>query len=230
LADAQGLYLEVSPSGGKLWRWKYRCGGKEKRLAIGIYPDVSLTAARKARDAARYQLRGGTDPSAARKLGKARNAILTDTGFEAVAREWHKTKSTGWAESHADTTIGRLEKDVFPWIGARPMREIDAPELLAMLRRVEARGAIETAHRLREIVGQVFRYGIATGRATRNPAADLQGTLKTTTARHHAAIVEPKQLAELVRAMRGYRGSPVVRTALQFSALVFQRPGEVRAG
>lgn len=229
MADSQGLYLEISPSGGKLWRWKYRFGGKEKRLAIGTYPDVTLIAARKARDAAREQLKAGTDPSASRKLDKVRSVISTDTAFEAVAREWHKTKATGWADSHADTTIARLEKDVFPWIGTRPMPEIDAPELLAMLRRVEARGAIETAHRLREIVGQVFRYGIATGRATRNPASDLQGTLQTATTRHHAAIVEPKQLAELVRAMRGYRGSPVVRTALQFSALVFQRPGEVRA-
>jgi len=229
LADAQGLYIEIAPSGGKWWRWKYRFGGKEKRLALGTYPDVSLTAARKARDGARDQLKAGTDPSVARKVSKARSAISTETAFEAVAREWHKTKATGWAQSHADTTIARLEKDVFPWIGTRPLPELDAPELLAMLRRVEARGAIETAHRLREIVGQVFRYGIATGRATRNPAADLQGTLKTATTRHHAAITDPKQLADLVRAMRGYRGSPVVRTALQFSALVFQRPGEVRA-
>lgn len=229
MADSQGLYLEIAPSGGKWWRWKYRFGGKEKRLALGVYPEITLTQARKDRDSSRELLKAGTDPSAARKVDKARSTISTDSGFEVVAREWHKTKATGWAASHADTTIARLEKDVFPWIGTRPMPEIDAPELLAMLRRVEARGAIETTHRLREIIGQVFRYGIASGRATRNPAADLQGTLMTATARHHAAIVEPKQLADLVRAMRGYRGSPVVRTALQFSALVFQRPGEVRA-
>ncbi|MES2248616.1 MAG: integrase arm-type DNA-binding domain-containing protein [Pseudomonadota bacterium] len=229
LADAGGLYVEISPSGGKLFRWKYRYEGKEKRLALGTYPDVTLAQARKDRDAARDLLKAGTDPGAARKLTKAKKSISTETGFEAIAREWHRTKATGWADSHAATTLARLDKDVFPWIGKRPIAEIDAPELLAVLRRVESRGAIETAHRLREIVGQVFRFAIATGRAARNPGADLQGALTTPAAGHHAAITDPEQLAGLVRAMRGYRGSLVVRTALQFSALVFQRPGEVRA-
>ena len=229
LADSQGLYLEVAPSGGKWWRWKYRFDGKEKRLALGTYPTVSLTAARKDRDAARDLLRSSIDPGEVRKREKARRSISTDTAFEVVARDWHTTKAAGWAQSHVDTTLRRLELDVFPWIGARPMPELDAPELLVMLRRIEGRGAIETAHRIREIVGQVFRFGIATGRASRNPAADLQGALKTAAPGHHAAIVDPEQLGGLVRAMSGYRGSAVVRTALQFSALVFQRPGEVRA-
>ncbi|MEB0112188.1 integrase arm-type DNA-binding domain-containing protein [Variovorax sp. RTB1] len=229
LADALGLYVEISPAGGKWWRWKYRFGGKEKRLALGTYPEVSLAEARNERDKARALLKAGTDPSAARKLGKARSSISTEANFEGVAREWHTMKATGWAESHASTTIARLEKDVFPWIGKRPIREIDPPELLVVLRRVEERLAIETAHRLREICGQVFRYAISTDRATRNAAADLQGTLQTAASGHHAAITDPVQVAELVRNMRGYRGSPVVRTALQFSALTFQRPGEVRA-
>lgn len=229
LADSQGLYIEIAPSGGKWWRYKFRFEGKEKRLAIGTYPDVTLMAARKERDKARDLLKSGVDPTEARRREKARKSISTETAFEVVAREWHATKASGWAASHASTTLTRLENDVFPWIGARPMPELDAPELLVMLRRVEARGAIETTHRLREIVGQVFRFAIATGRASRNPAADLQGTLKTAPPGHHAAITDPKKLGELVTAMRGYRGSPVVRTALQFSALVFQRPGEVRA-
>jgi len=168
---------------------------------------------------ARDLLKSGVDPSVERKLEKIRKSISTDTGFEAVAREWQKNKASGWAESHAATTLTRLKKDLFPWIGTRSMSEIDAPELLATLRRVEARGAIETAHRLREIVGQVFRYAITTGRASRNPAADLPGTLKIASTQHHG----PCKVGDLVRAMRGYRGSPVVHTALQFSAQVFQR-------
>lgn len=229
LSDSQGLYLEVSPSGGKLWRWKYRVAGKEKRLAIGVYPAVGLAAARKARDAARDLLHAGEDPGVTRAREKARKSISSDDGFEVIAREWHQIKKTGWADSHADTVLRRLERDVFPWMGNRPIGDVDAPEVLVMLRRIEARGAIETAQRVREIVGQVFRYGISTGRATRNPAADLQGALTTATAGHHAAITTPAEFATLVRSMRGYRGSPVVRTALQLSALVFQRPGEVRA-
>lgn len=228
LADAQGLYLEVAPSGGKWWRWKYRFDGKEKRLALGTYPDVALVAARRARDEARDLLRAGTDPGEVRKLEKAKKSRPTGSSFEAVAREWHGTKASGWAESHAATTLRRLEKDVCPWIGARPIADLDALELLVLLRRVEARGAIETTHRLREIIGQVFRFAIATGRASRNPAADLQGTIKTAPTRHHAAITNPNELAGLVRAMRAYRGSLVVRAALQLSALLFQRPGEIR--
>lgn len=229
LADSLGLYLEVAPSGGKWWRWKYRFEKKEKRLALGTYPAISLVAARRARDEARDLLRTGTDPGEARKREKVRKSSSVAGDFESVAREWHGTKATGWAASHASTTLRRLERDAFPWIGSRPIAEVDAPELLVLLRRVEGRGAVETTHRLREIIGQVFRFAIATGRAARNPAADLQGALKTAPARHHAAITEPADLANLIRAMRAYRGSLVVRTALQISALVFQRPGEVRA-
>ena len=229
LADAHGLYLEVSPSGGKLWRWKYRVAGKEKRLALGIYPDVSLAAARKARDIARDELRDGQDPSQARKREKLRKSIPTQDDFEAVAREWHRVQATGWADSHASTVLRRLERDVFPWLGGCRIGEITAPEVLGVLRRIEARNALETAQRVREVMGQVFRYAIGTERATRNPAADVQGLLKVPTTGHHAAITEPARFGALVLAMRGYEGGAIVRAALQFSALVFQRPGEVRA-
>lgn len=229
MADAQGLYLEISPSGGKLWRWKYRVAGKEKRLALGIYPAVGLAAARKARDAAREGLRGGLDPSQARKREKLRKAVPTHDDFESVAREWHKVQAAGWAASHADTVLRRLERDVFPLMGQHRVGEITAPEVLSVLRRIEDRKALETAQRVREVLGQVFRYAIGTERATRNPAADVQGLLQVPTTGHHAAVTDPTKFGPLVLAMRGYKGSAIVRAALQFSALVFQRPGEVRA-
>lgn len=228
LADSLGLYLEVAPSGGKWWRWKYRFQGKEKRLALGTYPDVSLNAARKARDTARELLGTGVDPGAARKREKARRAISTETAFEAIAREWHKTQATGWAESHAKTVIRRLERDVFPWLGARPLTDLDAPEILATLRRIEERGALETANRVGQVVSQIFRFAIASGRATRNPSEDLKGALQPVIGGHHAAVIEPKAFGDLLRAVRAYQGGLVVRNALQISALVFQRPGEVR--
>lgn len=228
LADALGLYLEVSPTGGKLWRWKYRFGGKEKRLALGIYPNVGLAAARKARDAAREDLGAGLDPAQSRKREKLRRSIPTHDGFEAVAREWHEVQAAGWADSHASTVLRRLERDVFPWLGKCRTGEITAPEVLAVLKKIEAREAFETAQRVREVMGQVFRYAIGTERAIRNPAADVQGQLKKPHGQHHAAIIDPAKFGSLVVAMRGYKGSAIVRTALQFSALVFQRPGEVR--
>ncbi|HZF84174.1 MAG TPA: integrase arm-type DNA-binding domain-containing protein [Burkholderiaceae bacterium] len=229
LADAGGLYVEVSPSGGKLWRWKYRFGGKEKRLALGVYPAVSLKEARLRRDRAREELGGGVDPGHLRKVEKLRRSIPTDDAFEAVAREWHQVQASGWAASHAHTVIRRLERDVFPWIGPRRIGELESPEVRAVLMKIEARKFFETAQRVREIMGQVFRYAIATQRATRNPAEDLKGALKTPVMKHHAAIVEPTAFGALVVAMRNYSGGPIVRAALEFSALVFQRPGEVRA-
>jgi integrase len=229
LADERGLYLELAPSGGKWWRWKYRYAGKEKRLSLGTYPDVTLKAAREARDNARTQLASGIDPGVARKAVKAARDDAPADSFEVVAREWLGTvHGAKVSEGHAERTRIRLEQDVFPWLGTHRLGEVKAPDLLACLRRVEARGAIETAHRIKQACGQVFRYGIATGRCERDPTPDLRDALVPIQARHHAAIIEPKRVGELLRAMADYRGLPVTRAALQLAALVFQRPGEIR--
>ena len=227
LFDAGGLYLEVAPAGGKWWRFKYRFEGKEKRLSLGVYPEVSLAEAREKRDAARKLIAQGIDPAAVRKDQKAAAEEQADT-FEAVAREWHKKFSPTWTESHASRIFRRLEKDVFPWFGSRPIREIAAPELLATLRRIEARGAVETAHRALQNCGQVFRYAVATGRADRDPSGDLRGALPPSKEKHHASLTEPKAIAALLRAIDDYQGSHVTRCALKLAPLVFVRPGELR--
>jgi len=241
LPDGAGLRLDVQPTGAGWWRFRYRFEGKAGMLSLGVYPDVPLALARQRRDEARALIASGTDPSAARKADKADRAAqaqaqaLADAGlpgsgtFEAVAREWlrvvHQAKVSA---GHAERTRIRFEQDAFPWLGRRPIAEIDAPELLATLRRVIARGAIETAHRLKDACGQVFRYGIATGVCTRNPAADLRDALPPVPTRHLAAVVDPKQAGELLRAMGDYAGHPITRAALALSALLFLRPGELR--
>jgi integrase len=241
LADGGGLRLDCQPTGTGWWRLRYRFGGKEGMLSLGVYPDVPLSMARQRRDDARALVAAGTDPSAARKADKvaqaarqtvealeAAGAPLPGT-FEAVAREWlatvHEAKVSA---GHAERTRIRFEQDAFPWLGRRPIAEIDAPELLTVLRRVTARGAIETAHRLKDACGQVFRFGIATGACTRNPAADLRDALPPVPTRHLAAVVEPAKAAELLRAMGDYAGHPITRAALALSALLFLRPGELR--
>jgi integrase len=226
LFDSLGLYLEVSPAGGRWWRWKYRFGGKEKRISFGVYPDVSLKAAREKRDAARQQLAAGIDPGEARKAQKLAQAGAES--FEAIAREWHAKFSPGWVPSHGDRILRRLEHDVFPWLGKRPIAEIKAPELLAMLRRIESRGALETTHRAMQNCGQVFRYAVATGRAERDPTGDLRGALPPPKEKHHASILEPKGIAELLRAIDAYQGYIVTKCALRLAPLVFVRPGELR--
>ena len=168
LFDERGMYLEVSTTGGKWWRLKYRFGGKEKRLSLGVYPDVSLKDARDRRDDARKLLAKGIDPSIERKVQKAATVERAANSFEAVAREWFARQAPGWAPTHAEKIMGRLEKDVFPWLGGRAIAEIKAPEVLTVLRRVEARGALDTAHRVHQNCGQVFRYAVATGRAERD--------------------------------------------------------------
>ena len=226
LFDSGGLYLEINPSGGKWWRWKYRVSGKEKRLSLGVYPDVSLKFAREKRDIARRQLAKGIDPGHARKAEKLAQAGAES--FEAVAREWHAKFSPGWVASHGDRILRRLEKDLFPWLGKRSMLEIKAPELLAVLRRIESRGALETTHRAMQNCGQVFRYAVATGRAERDPTGDLRGALPPPKEKHHASILEPKRIAELLRAMDSYQGYYVTKSALRLAPLVFVRPGELR--
>jgi integrase len=226
LFDSGGLYLEVNPAGGRWWRWKYRFGGKEKRLSFGVYPDVSLKAAREKRDGARQQLAAGIDPGEARKAQKLAQAGAES--FEAIAREWHAKFSPGWVASHGDRILRRLENDVFPWLGKRPIAEIKAPELLAMLRRIESRGALETTHRAMQNCGQVFRYAVATGRAERDPTGDLRGALPPPKEKHHASILEPRGIAELLRAIDAYQGYIVTKCALRLAPLVFVRPGELR--
>lgn len=229
LFDGGGLYLLVQPTGGRLWRLKYRFGGKEKLVSLGTYPDISLKEARERRDKARQDLAQGIDPSSKRKAEKSSKAELAANSFEAVAREWHLTIHTAKvSEGHAARTLVRLEQDVFPWIGPDPIASIRAPKLLETLRRIEARGAIETAHRALQACGQVFRYAVATGRAERNPAADIQGALQPVIVKHMPAITDPKRVGELLRSIHGYEGLPVTRAALQLAPLVFVRPGELR--
>ncbi len=226
LFDAGGLYLEINPTGGKWWRWKYRIGGKEKRLSLGVYPDVSLKSARENRDAVRRQLSAGIDPGQARKAAKLAQAGAES--FEAVAREWHTKFSPRWVAHHRNRILLRLEKDVFPWLGKRPIAEVKAQELLSVLRRIEGRGAVETAHRVMQNCGQVFRYAVATGRAERDPTGDLRGALAPVKEKHHASIVEPTRIGELLRAIDGYKGFFVTKCALRLAPLVFVRPGELR--
>lgn len=228
IADERGLFLLVSPNGSKLWRLKYRFAGKEKLLALGAYPDVSLKTARDLRDQARAKIAGGTDPSEERRQAKQE---ATGAGtFAAVAEEWIERQASAWTPGHAITVRSRLDRDVLPYLGKRPMLQIDAPEILTILRRVESRGAIESAHRIKTVIGQVFAYAVATGSATRNPAADLgAGALKVPVARPMAAVLKPADVGALLRNIDGYTGTHVVRCAFKLAPLVFVRPGELRA-
>ena len=229
LFDGGGLYLLIQPTGGKLWRLKYRIGGKEKLLSLGVYPQVGLKDARDRRDKARQDIAQGIDPSNKRKAEKTSRATLAANSFEVVAREWHLTiHKPKVSEGHAARTLVRLEQDVFPWLGAEPVATITPPKLLEAMRRIESRGAIETAHRALQACGQVFRYAIATGRAERNPAADIQGALQPVIVQHMPAITDPKRVGELLRSIGDYQGQPVTRAALQLAPLVFVRPGELR--
>ncbi|MBI5721069.1 MAG: integrase arm-type DNA-binding domain-containing protein [Burkholderiales bacterium] len=228
LADSGGLYLEVAPSGSKRWFWKYRFDGKEKRLALGGYPDLGLKEARGARDDARRQQQRGEDPVLARQVERLACRFDANATFEATAREFHATRKVGWSDHYAKRWLERLGKDVFPWLGKLPLPQIGAPMLLQTLRRVEARGARELPHSLLEACSQVFRYGVSTGRCERNPAADLRGALKPVLTRHVSAVVEPDQVGDLMRAIDSYHGQPVTRVALLLSALLFQRPGNIR--
>lgn len=226
--DAGGLYLEISPAGGKLWRLKYRFGGKEKRLALGAYPDVGLKEAREKRDDARKLLVSDIDPGEHRKAQKEAKLERASNSFEVVAREFFAKNRATWAASHHDKVVLRFEKNVFPWMGNRPIAEITAPEILTILRRIEGRGAVETAHRTRENVGQVMRYAIATGRAERDPAADLKGALAPIKREHFASITDPAKVGELLRALDAFQGTFIVKSALLLAPLLFVRPGELR--
>ena len=229
LFDGGGLHIEIVPTGGKLWRYDYRFEGKQQRLALGKYPDVSIKEARKRHQAAREQLAQGINPMAAKKAHKAAGKERSANSFEVVAREWFDIWKTDKAESHFSRVIARLEKDVFPYIGARPVAEITAPEVLTVCRRVEGRGTVDTAHRAKNNISMVMRYAVATGRASYDPVPSLKGALKPDPVpKHFAAFTEPAQVAELLRAIDAYKGGAVVRAALRLAPMFFCRPGELR--
>lgn len=227
LFDGGGLFLLINPTGSKLWRLKYRYERKEKLLSLGGYPEISLFEARQRRDEARKRLANGVDPGALRKAQKQAKTEEAET-FEVIAREWHSKFCNAWSEGHAATNMRRMELDLFPRIGAQPIKTIKAPELLAVIRRVESRGALESAHRIRTIASMVFRYAVATGRAERDPAADLRGALPPIKVTHHPALTEPKDVAALLKAIDGYEGHYVTKCALRLAPLFFVRPGELR--
>ena len=226
--DANGLYLEVTPKGRKWWRMKYRHASKERRISLGVYPEITLKEARERRNEARRLLNQGIDPSQQRQAQKASIDALSETDFEGIAREWFKLNEPNWVHSHSDRIIRRLERDIFPFIGSTPITEITPPLLLVVLRRIQERGAIETAHRAMSNCGQVFRYAIATGQVERDPTNDLRGALQPVKNRHLAAVTEPADAAFVIKAIRSFRGTPVVEAALKFAPLVFVRPGELR--
>jgi len=228
LGDSGGLFLLVRKGGAKYWRYKYRLAGKEKLLALGVFPAISLQKARKKHQAARDLLEIGVDPNVEKKAKKAANSESAANCFESTSREWFATKMSGKSESHQTRTMRLFEKDLFPYIGSRPVKDITPPELLAALRRIEGRGVIETAHRAKQAAGQVFRYAIATGRAERDPSADLRDVLKVPTKKHFPSITEPKEVGKLLVAIDGFRCTPTVKAALMLSPLLFCRPGELR--
>ncbi len=229
LFDGGGLYLLITPSGGKLWRLKYRFNQKEKKIALGAYPEISLLNARQKRDEARRQLAQGIDPNAARRAQKQETVQEAET-FELIAKEWHERFKSNWTIRYAETLMSRLELYVFPWIGKKPIAGIKPPEMLSVLRRIESRGTLDTAHRVKIICGQVFRYAVSTGRAERDSTSDLRGALPRTQKTHRAAITEPKKVGALLRSIDAYQGSFIVRCALKLAPLVFLRPGELRRG
>uniref|UniRef100_C6E2B6 Integrase family protein n=1 Tax=Geobacter sp. (strain M21) TaxID=443144 RepID=C6E2B6_GEOSM len=237
LYDGGGLYLLISAikldSSGKqlpptkLWRFKYRFAGKEKLAAFGAYPSVSLSEARKRREEAKQLLVQGVDPNEEKKARKAALSSHCQNTFEAVAREWHSRFKGNWSEKHAEQIMKRLEQEVFPFLGARPISEIKAPDLLLVLRQIEAR-TLETAHRVRIACGQVFRYAVATGRAEHDPVSMLRGALPPIKNNHFAAPVMPSDVGPLLKAIDGFKGSPIVKAAMQLAPHLFVRPGELR--
>lgn len=240
LSDGKGLYLELSPAGGRWWRLKYRIAGVEKRISLGTYPETSLKVAREKTEEARALIAQGVDPSQARKTAKQEaehqeeqaqreaQGLPAQGSFESVALEWFDTRKDEWAPSYANKILRRLEADVFPWLGKLPVQQITSPMVLDVLRRAESRGVIETAHRVLETCGQVFRFAVATGRIESNPARDLKDALRKPMVQHFAAITDPKRFGELLRAIDSYRGTPVVCAALRLMPLMLLRPGELR--
>ena len=230
LFDGGGLYLEVSPAGGKLWRLKYRIDGKEKLLALGVYPGVALASARQKRDDARKLLADGIDPGAHRKAAKAVRAGLAANTLEVIGREWYAKTAPTMADTTKEKLIRRLEVDVFPWLGDRPIGSIVAGDLIKVIERIEQRGAVDLAKRVHNAVGRIFRYAVGRGLATRDPSRDieLKDILPPADVQHHASVTDPKEVGGLLRAIDGFTGAFSTRSALRLAALVFVRPGNLR--
>ena len=227
--DAQGLYLEVSPAGSKRWFWKTYADGKEGRMALGSYPAMGLADARKARDAAKLQKAQGVDPVQARKVEKLRGTRDGGDLFKPVALEWHAKQVERWSPEHASRTLQQLERDLFPWLGERPMSEIEPMERVTVLQKVEERGALETADRALMLARQVYEYWLPTAdKAQRNITEGLKKRLTPYRGKNFPAIVEPLRFGELLRAMHAYKGGPLVRTALLLAPILYQRPGNLR--
>jgi integrase len=230
-ADGRGLFLLVTPSGGKSWRYRYQFQGHAQQLVIGPYPEIGLAAARAERDKAIVQVAQGINPALEkkqRKLAEKKAEADVENTFAKVAREWWENQKGDWSENHAQLVWRRLEMNILPYIGSRPIIEIEPPDLLQQLRRIEARGALESARRILQILGQIFRYGVAAGYCQRNQAADLQGALAKPKKRQWPAILDKDGIRSLLQSIDDYVGSPVTRAALRFAALTFQRPGEIR--
>lgn len=228
LSDGGGMYLEVMPNGSKYWRLKYRFNGKEKKLALGVYPDVSLALARERMHDARKLLATDTDPSENKKAVKAAKFDKSENSFEVVAREWIASHMANKAASHRDKVVRRFELYIFPWLGSKPIADITAPQVLDTVKRIEKLGILETAHRALQTCGQVFRYAVQTGRALRDITADLKGALPPTRTVHMASFTEPSEVAKLLRAIDGFKGTITVQCALRLAPLVFVRPSELR--
>lgn len=227
LADEKGLHLLVNQA-GKYWRFNYRFDGKQKTLALGVYPEISLKQARTKRDEARQLLDKEIDPSEDRKVKRVVRRMAAENSFAAVAAEWLEIQKSKWATSTTEKAKARLEKDIFPWLGRRPIAEITAPEVLMALRKIVSRGAIHTSYKAKQDIGQIFRYAVATGRAERDPTGDLRGALPADKTQHFAAITDPKEVGALLRAIDGFRGTYQVQAALKLAPLLFVRPGELR--
>lgn len=227
ISDERGLFLLVKPNGAKYWRFRYAFGGKEKMLACGVYPEVGLKAAREMRDVARAQVRNGQDPCVIRRLDKLKRFVSSENTFEPIAREWIEQRKEGWSASHTQNILHRLEKDLFPQIGSRGIREITALELLAVLRSIESRGAIDIAHRARSYCGQIFRYAIAVGKAERDIAADLRGSLKVRNPKNYSRLQE-SEMPEFLQRLEKYDGDDQTKIALKLLIHTFVRTQELR--
>ena len=228
LAAGEGLYLLVRPNGRKFWKLKYRYVGKEQKLSLGAYPNVSLREARDLAKEAKSLLRQGVNPSEQKRLDKYARRTAEANSLTAISQEWISTHIEDKSASHQRRTRATLNRHLLPLLGNRPLSEITAPELLAVLRRTESAGLIDSAHRARQLFGQIARYAIATGRLERNVAADLKGALKSISTRHYAAITNPADVGRLMLAIEAYRATPVVMAALRISPLLMARPGEIR--
>ncbi|HHQ6617143.1 TPA: tyrosine-type recombinase/integrase [Serratia fonticola] len=227
LGDAGGLYVEVATNGSRYWRMKYRVAGKEKRLAFGVYPDVSLADAREKRDAAKKLLAAGGDPSETKKAEKLAQKLNLENTFEAIAREWHQTKADRWSLRYRDEIIDTFEKDIFPYIGKRPIADLKPMELLEALRKMEKRGALEKMRKVRQRCGEVFRFAIITGRANYNPAPDLASALATPK-KEHFPFLTAQELPYFLKDLSGYTGSVITKTATKIIMLTGVRTQELR--